>query len=120
LQQSVGKSTTYDESIAPTPGKKDLLSKKRLFSELEPDQLFHPPLDDRFNSVMLEVHNETKVGQSASLKRAPLNNELIEALELERVGQKSEEEKKEQKELLSKGVRYLKGVSLPIFDKEHF
>jgi len=63
--ESAGKSTKIDESMAVTPAKEPTitsgessLTKKRLFSELEQAEqlsqtnLFKPPLDDRFNSMM--------------------------------------------------------------------
>ena len=84
LQQSLGKSTAYDESpkmITPST------IKKRLFEEITP---FTIPFDDRFNSVLMATHNDLEK-DPISLKRAPLNHELLEELELLRLELKTPE-----------------------------
>jgi hypothetical protein len=69
-----------------TPSKE--VSKKRLFPHSEEEisaaeqmeELFKIPTDDRFNSMMIGKHND-KEKAPISLKRAPLNHEIIEELE---------------------------------------
>jgi hypothetical protein len=47
--ESAGKSTVIGESLATSPKEEILLTKKRLFSEVEE---FIPPNADRFNSMI--------------------------------------------------------------------
>ena len=63
--------------------------KKRLFSEIEQgtSDLFSLPLDDRYSSVIMATHNDL-IKEPITLKRAPINNEIIEELELLRINYK--------------------------------
>jgi hypothetical protein len=79
--------------MTPQPGEESA-SKKRLLSELEhrehialetgalasTEEPFKPPMSDRFSSAIMSIHND-KVKEPVTLKRAPLNHELIEELE---------------------------------------
>ncbi len=96
MLQSIGKSTQIDESRYMTPQQhgEESASKKRLLSELEhrehialetgalasTESPFKPPLSDRFSSTIMSMHNDL-VKEPVTLKRAPLNHELIEELE---------------------------------------
>ena len=102
----------------PTKFETESASKKRLFSELEADELFKEPLDDRFGETMNAIHND-EVKEPMTLKRAPLNPCLIEELELIRTNYKGKGDMvREEEAQLAQGIRFLKGVALPIFDKE--
>jgi hypothetical protein len=95
------------------------LTKKRLFSEIETKEesnLFKAPLDDRFNSLIVSQHNDL-IKDPITLKRAPLNHEILEELEQIRINYKGAEE-----ELLKveEAIKFLKNVQLPIFDTEQF
>ena len=108
-----------------TPHKDDNVSKKRLFSEIEPNQpiessgmeIMHKlPLGDRFNDSMRAIHNDV-VKEPISLKRAPLNNDVIEELELIRLNYKGKADVYQE---IGDVIKYLKEVDLPIFDSEEF
>ena len=95
LLQSIGKSTQIDESrfMTPLPAEESS-TKKRLLSELEhrehialetgglssTEYPFQPPMSDRFSSSIMSIHNDL-VKDAVTLKRAPLNHELLEELE---------------------------------------
>lgn len=80
--------------MTPQPAEESA-TKKRLLSELEhrehialetgalasTESPFKPPLmSDRFSSAIMSTHNDM-VKEPVTLKRAPLNHELIEELE---------------------------------------
>lgn len=79
--------------MTPLPAEESA-SKKRLLSELEHREHIAletgalastespniPPMNDRFSSSIMSTHND-KVKEPVTLKRAPLNHELIEELE---------------------------------------
>jgi len=70
------------------------LTKKRLFSEIETKEesnLLKSPLDDRFNSMILSQHKDL-IKDPITLKRAPLNHEILEELEQIRINYKGAEE----------------------------
>jgi hypothetical protein len=72
------------------PSGESSLTKKRLFSEIETKEdlnLLKPPLDDRFNSMILSQHNDL-IKNPITLKRAPLNHEILEELEQIRINYK--------------------------------
>ena len=63
------------------------LTKKRLFSEIEAREesnLLRPPLDDRLSSLIVSQHNDM-IKDPITLKRAPLNHEILEELEQIRI-----------------------------------
>lgn len=95
------------------------LTKKRLFSEIEAREesnLLRPPLDDRFSSLIVSQHNDL-IKDPITLKRAPLNHEILEELEQIRINYNGAAE-----ELLKveEAIKFLKEIQLPIFDTEQF
>jgi hypothetical protein len=130
LIESAGKSTKIDESLIGTPAGKEpglnlpsgesSMTKKRLFSEIELSKeeinLFKPPIDDRFNSLITSQHNDL-VKDPITLKRAPLNHEILEELESIRINYKGAAAEIEK---VDEAIKFLKNVSLPIFDTEQF
>jgi len=80
------------------------------------EEIYKPPLSDRFNDSMLAIHND-EVKEPISLKRAPLNNDIIEELELIRLNYKGKADVYQE---IGDAIKYLKEVDLPIFDSEEF
>ena len=102
-------------------GEPPSLTKKRLFSEIceskEESNLFKaPPLNDRFNSLIVSQHNDL-IKDPITLKRAPLNHEILEELEQIRISYKGAAEELMKVE---EAIKFLKDVKLPIFDTEQF
>lgn len=87
------------------------MTKKRLFSEIE--ETFKPPTSDRFSASIQGAHSDLKK-DPLTLKRAPLNHELLEELELLRLSYSGKEEEAP----VAEAIRFLKDVKLPIFDSE--
>ena len=87
FQESAGKTTALGEE---TPSKQLSSTKKRLFSEL-PADVFKPPTNDRFNSMIEGIQND-ELKEPLTLKRAPLNHEILELLELIRLDYKGKAE----------------------------
>ena len=98
-----------------TPAKQLSSTKKRLFSEL-PADAFKPPTDDRFNSMIEGIHND-ELKEPLTLKRAPLNHEILEELELIRLDYKGKAEEAKATEY-EKAINFLKELNQPIFDAQ--